>query len=75
MAKKILVQIPSYSYILVDGKMLEQLMNTRVYDRDWDHKIYHLTDNQTLSVQIVEDKELFDMCKESALEILEENQK
>jgi len=70
MAKKIIVQMPSYSYVEVTPALLQLLINAPVYEYDWESKNYFKSDSNNLEVRTTDDDHIFGgMTKDSWKEI------
>jgi hypothetical protein len=38
--KRMLIQVPTYSYLLLDAKTMEAVLNAPAYEYDWDKRVY-----------------------------------
>ena len=63
MAKKMLVSLPSYSYVLLDPATLEKVLNAPRYEYDWEKKVYWVSDNEHTEVRVCDTAQLQDTVK------------
>jgi hypothetical protein len=66
MAKKIMVQMPSYIFLDVTPALLQQLINAQAYEYDWDKKVYYKADTDRMEIRTTDDSTLMTVTKEQA---------
>lgn len=74
MAKKIMVQVPSYIYLDVSAALLQQLVNCAQYEYDWDKKVYFKADNDRMEIRTADSDSLMAVTKEQFKALEEEKE-